>query len=171
MKVLPFDLGLNVGWAALERGERPRAGSRRLAGNSGKLGMVIADFHQFAGAVIDAEKPDVIGYASKFVGRMASPASIGPLFGLIAHLEWLAHVRGIRCVEVDEGRARKAFLGAVPGGRKNIKSACMAACRNRNWPAQDDHVADALVVGDFILAILEPENAHAGDPLFATAHS
>lgn len=171
MRVLAFDLGLNAGFASLARGARPLAGSVRLDGSAEKLGAVAISFEQFASEIIAEQKPDVIGYAAPFVGAIAmkNPNSIKPLFGLMMALEAMADRRRIRCVMVTESDARKAFLGKVPAKSKAIKEAVIAGCRSRNWPAATDHAADALVVADFILSILEPETAHAGDPLFATA--
>ncbi len=186
MRVLAFDCGLTCGFAALGDGRDPFAGSRRLKGDSSHMGVVGRAFDGLVREIILQEKPGVIAFASPFVGQIfikekiingrrikpgrfqpVGPEAIRPLMGLTTVIEMIADELGIRCVEDDEQKMRRAFLTGVPRKSKDIKEAVVRACELRRWPAPDHHAADALCVASYVLSIVEPKSAHKTSPLFA----
>lgn len=161
-----FDLGLNVGWAALESGKRPIAGSFRIQRRAQDLGGIAVDFEQRAAELFAEHRPDVVGRAARFINKFSNPVAIGPYFGLSMKLDEMAVRRRLPHYEVAEQDARKAFLDRVPRGSIAQKRAVIAACYQRGWWAADDHGCDAQCVGVHILGILEPERSHEATPLF-----
>jgi len=186
-RVLTFDAGLHLGFGAIGGGKPPVAGSRLLRGGPRNMGVTMRHADQVIRDVILQEKPDVIGFATPFVGQVRipifkggkptglfktqpiDPNSIRPLYGVLAKVEEIADELHIRCVEVSEGECRNAFLNKVPRKSKDIKAAIMAGVRQRGWPCPDDHGADSLCVASHILDISQPTTSHETTPLFSTA--
>lgn len=166
MRILAFDVGLTVGFALLESGKRPIAGSFRIRRQAGDLGGIAMDFEQTASELFAKFKPDAVGRAMWFFGRFSNPISLGPVCGLSMKVDEMAAKRRLPHYTIDEPDARKAFLGHVPRRSKAIKAAIIAECHSRGWWAADDHGCDAQCVGVHILSILEPERSHEATPLF-----
>lgn len=166
LRVLAIDAGLTAGWGAVGAGRPPQSGSYRFEGGSRAMGKVGRAFDHFVRQLILREKPAVLAFAAPFVGRFASPDSIRPLMSMCTLLEMIGDELRLKCVEIDEPAARRAFLTKVPRCSKEIKIAVMEACFVRGWPAKDNHSADALVVASWALELLSPKEAHATTPLF-----
>lgn len=166
MRVMGFDLGLNCGYAMLQPGERPVAGSFRINRSARDLGHIKIDFEQCAEHLIGRFNPDVIVRATRFINPKSNPIAIGPYFGLSMVLDAMAVSRHIEPVEIDEQGARKTFLGGIPRGSKAIKDRVIAECAARGWPSKDSHTCDAIVVALKILAQRDRKSALAMTPLF-----
>jgi len=171
-RVLAFDAGMNFGFGALG-GDKPiSSGSRRLRGDARHLGIAGRHCDEVVRQLILAERPDVIAFASPFVGsrggRPVQPDSIRPLMGFLMLVECICEELRIRCIELDEPECRRAFLTKVPRKSKDIKAAIISACRQRGWPSVDDHSCDALCVASRALEIVEPGASHETTPLFTT---
>ncbi len=169
MKVIAFDLGLNVGWALLEDGKRPLAGSFTIPHGAHNLGGIAIYFEQRVSVLLGEHRPDVVARAARFTNRYSNAVAIGPYFGLSMVLDAMAQKRLMRDVEVAESAARKSFLGKIPRKSKAIKKSVIAGCIERGWPAKDDHCCDAQVIAAHVLAILSPKSAHETTPLFQNA--
>lgn len=146
------------------------------------MGVAGRHFDEILRGLILQERPGVIAFASPFVGminktgpkgvigRMAvQPDSIRPLMSFLTIIEMVCDELRIRCVEVDEPQARRAFMTAVPRKTKDIKLAVQRACFLRGWPCATDHAGDALCVAAFVLECVVPDSAHETTPLFSTA--
>jgi hypothetical protein len=179
-RVLALDAGMTMGFGALGGGSPPSSGSRRLRGDARHLGIAGRHCDEVVRQLILAERPDVIAFASPFVGQMwdakrkrfipIQPDSIRPLMSFLTIVEMICDELRIRCVEVSENECRSAFLeGKVPCGTEAIKAAVIRACHQRGWPATDDHAADSLCVASRALEIVEPSTSHETTPLFTVA--
>lgn len=185
MRVLAIDPGLTLGFAALGDGRPPCSGSRALRGNSRRLGVSGRHCDEILRQLILQERPKVIVFATPFVGQRrgkpvriqgklywpdaapVQPDSIRPLMSFMTIVEMVCDELKIRCVELDESEARRAFLGKVPKKSADIKEAVMAGCRSRGWPCTDDHAGDALCVASRALEILAPDASHEVTQLFS----
>lgn len=192
-RVLAFDAGMNLGWGALGGGVAA-SGCRRLRGGPRQMGATAADCASAVRRLLEEQDPQVVCFASPFVGATKGkpktfikgkpvwgsgfaavpPDKIRPLFGCLTVIEmvveeWnIAHPAGkIRCVEVPEPEARRAFLTAVPRKSKDIKIAVLRACRLRGWMVATDHAADALCVASYVLEWVDRDRSHLTTPLFA----
>lgn len=166
IRLLAFDLGLNVGFALLAAGQRPQAGSFRINRRATDLGGIKVDFDERAEELFARFKPNAVARASRFVNRYSNPTAIGPYFGLSMVLDGMATVRGMKHYEVAESDARKAFCGHVPRGSKAQKRAVMTGCHQRGWWCADDHGCDAQCIGAHVLSFLVADLAHETTPLF-----
>lgn len=171
MRVLALDPGLTFGFGAVGGALPVSSGSHRLDGNARELGLAGVHFEKLIAGIITQETPDLLAYAAPFVGsnkgRPVMPDQIRPLMSFITIFEMIGAKRGIRCVEVDEPEARRAFLTAVPRKSKAIKLAVQRACFARGWPCRDSHAGDALCVAAWALECEAPEKSHETTPLFA----
>lgn len=123
------------------------------------------------------ERPGVVGFAIPFVGQRfdkksrrfipIQPDAIRPLMSFMTIVEMVCDELKIRCVEVSEQEARRAFLVHVPTGSKPQKIAVQRGCRERLWPFGNEHAADALCVAARVLELIEPNAAHEATPLFS----
>jgi len=179
-RILAFDGGMNLGFGALGGGRAPVAGSFRLRGGPHSMGPLMRDADHRIRQMILQEKPAVIGFATLFVGmtrwfdkkkqrwiyQPIPPANISPLFGTIFKVEEIADELKIRCVEDDEGRAREAFMGAIPRGTKAIKAGTADGCYARGWPSDDEHGCDALCMASWFAEKLAKDVSHEQTPLF-----
>lgn len=184
MRVLAIDAGFNCGYGALGGGKVPTSGSRRIRGDARHLGTAGRHFDETVRQLILQERPQVIAFATPFVGQIHAkptfvngekiwgksvpiqPDSIRPLMGFLTVLEMICDELKIRCIELSESEARRAFMTAVPRKSKDIKIAVMRACRQRGWPAMDNHAADALCVAARALELVDPSSSHELTPLF-----
>lgn len=178
MRVLAIDAGMSMGFAALGGGKLPVSGSRSLRGGPREMGKAGRHCDEILRQLILQERPQVIAFAAPFVGminrkgangpmRMAvQPDSIRPLMSFLTIIEMVCDELKIRCVELDEPEARRAFLTAVPRKSKDIKIAVQRACFARGWPCMNDHAGDALCVAAFALEVLDPDHSHEMTPLF-----
>lgn len=182
-RVLAIDAGLTFGYGAVGGGP-VRSGSHRLRGGTGELGITGRHFDELFRQLLLRERPTVVCFASPFIGtigpkpifkdgqriwtpgRGIDPRALRPLMGMIFLVDMICEELRIRCVEVDEPDARRAFLTKVPRKSKDIKAAVMRACDLRGWPNTDNHAADALCVASFVLEKVEPGSAHKLTPLF-----
>lgn len=178
MRVLAIDAGMTMGFAALGDGRDPVSGSRSLRGGPRQMGIAGRHCDEILRQLILAEKPGAIAFAAPFVGMKTSnkgvrfaiqPDSIRPLMSFLTIIEMVCDELKIRCVEVDEPEARRAFMTAVPRKSADIKKAVMRACFLRGWPCSTDHAGDALCVASWAHELLNPEISHETTPLFATA--
>jgi hypothetical protein len=144
---------------------RPLSGSRPIKPKD--HGEAFQYFALWLSELVDKHKPDALGRASCFVPRGLNVTHLPLLYGFVAEFERVGFMAGLKRYECDERTARKAVIGRCPKGREAIKAAALAACRMRDWPAADDHAADALVIGSFLLSELEPKSAYAHHPLFS----
>lgn len=170
-RVLSLDPGMTIGYAVIGGGLPVLSGSRQLNGGAREMGITGRHAERLVREWLLEHRPTNIAFASPFVGqrggRPISPDSIRPLMGLLTVFEMIADELRIPCAEYDEPQARRAFMDGVPRKSKDIKTAVIAACRARGWPARDDHAADALCIGSWALECLEPETAFETTPLFA----
>jgi hypothetical protein len=169
LRVLAFDLGLNVGWALIEAGQRPVVGGFKIPYRAYQLGEIAIFFEARAAEIIGKKSPKVIARATRFINEKSNPLAIGPYYGLSMVLDAMAVRRRLRDVEIEESDARKAFLSTTPRKSKDIKAAVKRECEAREWPADDEHACDAIVVGLHVLNILEPGRGHETTPLFHSA--
>ena len=195
-RVLAFDAGMNLGFGALGGGQTPVSGCRRLPGGPRDMGTTGLECAKHTRALIALLKPDVVGCASPFIGKTRGkpktfikgkpvwgsgdapipPDNIRPLLGCLTVIEMVvkeinearAPEDQIRCIEIDEQTARRAFLTTVPRGSKAQKKAVERGCRQRGWPCSTDHAADALCVASYILECVDRPESHRTTPLFAT---
>jgi hypothetical protein len=148
------------------------------------MGVAGRHFDQVVRELILQERPQVIAFASPFVGQRGgqsmkiagrwqrvgaaptSPDSIRPLMSFTTLVEMIADELHIKCTEWDEATARRAFLTAVPRKSKAIKAAVMAACRQRGWPCCDNHAGDALCIASYAFERLNRSQSHELTPLF-----
>jgi hypothetical protein len=172
MRILAIDPGMNLGFAAVgDDGLKPISGSRRLKGGPREMGLASRHFDQVFRELLFQIKPDQVAFATPFVGMVIrkpvvvagkkiwkpvrqaiAPDNIRPLFGILTVLEMICAELKIPVSEWEEGQARRAFLwGKVPKQSKDIKAAVIRACRQRGWPATDDHAADALCIAAWAL--------------------
>lgn len=192
MRSLAFDLGMTTAWGAVGDNRPPASGSMRLPGGPRDMGRTGRAFDEYARRVILDQRPDLIGFATPFIGRGKRnpviqngrplyiggrpvffdiepivPDAIRPLMGLMTTLEIIANELQIACAEADESDARKAFMGSVPRKSKDIKEAARLACRQRGWPAHDHHCADALVMAAHIYTCRAKDGGIGLTPLFS----
>lgn len=171
-KVLAIDAGWQCGYAALGGG-KVTSGSRSISGTPRTMGKAGRHFDEVFRQLLLAERPQVVAFAVPFVGsrggRPVPPDSIRPLMSFLTIIEMVCDELRIRCVELDEGRCRKAFLTAVPKKSAAIKKAIMRGCRQRGWPFKDSHSADALCVASYALECVDRDTAHKTTPLFVEA--
>lgn len=181
IRVLSFDAGFTMGFGALGGGREAVSGSRRLRGDARRLGVAGRHCDEVVRQLILQERPGVVSFATPFVGQIWSPNkggkggrfvpiqpdSIRPLMSFLTIIEMVCDELRIRCVEVDEPAARRAFLTAVPRKSAQIKKAIKRECRERDWPFIDEHAADGLCVASYTLEIVEPGSAHLTTPLFS----
>lgn len=169
-RVLAIDAGMTCGFGAVGGGRGPVSGSQKLQGGARDLGVAGVHFEDWLGSLILQESPDLLAFAAPFVGQLrgrpVSPDAIRPLMSFLTLFEMAGIKRGIRCVEVDEPEARRAFLTAVPRKSKAIKIAVQRACFSRGWPCRDSHAGDALCVAAFALEVEHPDESHKMTPLF-----
>lgn len=170
MKVLAIDAGFRLGYGVLG-GDTVLSGSHALPGSSKNLGLALYAMQQRLEHFVDVHKPDIIVIARPFISRKATPESLRPLFSMYGMVEYVAHARSMRCGEVAENTARKEFLGTdnLPSDSKRIKKAVIQACKDRGWPATDDHAADSLCVAAYALSRLQPAQSHETAPLFESS--
>jgi Holliday junction resolvasome RuvABC endonuclease subunit len=121
--------------------------------------------------LLEEHRPDVVAVSMPFIGRFITPVQLIPVMAFPCRIQELADEAGIRFMRIHEPDARRAFLGAgqTPRKSKDIKRAIMEACRLRDWPATDNHAADALCVADFVLNQIDPSRSHERTPLFLSA--
>jgi hypothetical protein len=182
-RLLVPDFGYNLGWAFFQPGEQPASGTEKLRGSYDDFGELMIHYDFVLSTLMAKYKPTVVGYAEIFIAQKMKrwvkkngqwvqidvtirPESIAPLFAMEAKTNELSKKRRLDCVKVNEQEARGAFLHKIPHGTKLIKEAVFAGATNRGWAPSTHHAADALCVGDFILAKLDPSTAHTREPLF-----
>lgn len=177
MRVLAIDAGMTMGFAALGGGKPAISGSRSLRGGPRQMGIAGRHCDEILRTLILQERPKVICFAAPFVGQIrdfkgrpvpVQPDSIRPLMSFVTIVEMVCDELKIRCVEIDEPEARRAFLTNVPRKSKDIKMAVQRACFLRGWPCKDDHAGDALCVASWALELLDPDASHETTPLFTT---
>lgn len=174
IRVVAFDAGLNLGYAALGGDVAVASGSYRLGGGARDMGTTMRNADRRIREVIGRERPGLIAFAAPFVGQVRvkgklqpiNPDNIRPLFGVLAKIEEVGAELRIACIELDEPECRRAFMTGVPRKSKDIKAAVIKACRQRGWPCTDEHAADALCVGAWALELRVPKSSHQTTPLF-----
>lgn len=184
LRIVAFDLGVNVGWGAVGGDRKVAAGSATMRGGPGEYGKRGANFDLFARETIKKQKPDVIAFASPFVASVSvpnfqkgiqvgwkqqpvAPQNIRTLFGMTFALDTLCEQLGLRCTEWDEQKARAWFLAnSVPKGSQAQKAAVEQGCKDRGWafPA-GQHSTDALCIAAYAHARLTGDD-HLSRPLF-----
>lgn len=178
MRVLAIDAGFTIGFGALGGGRLATSGSRRVRGTARQMGVAGRHCDEIVRQLILQERPGVVAFAAPFVGQIYDPKrkrfipiqpdSIRPLMSFLTVIEMVCDELKIRCIELDEPAARRAFMTAVPRKSKQIKLAVQKACRQRGWPFPDEHAADALCIASHALELVEPESAHLTTPLFSS---
>lgn len=176
MLVLSFDLGRHLGFALLGPGV-VRSGSREILKTWQPFGAAIIILENRLQALIDQHKPDVLGTARPFVrrGRLGSmvdtPQNLVPMFGAFTILHRVAEINMLPLEIIQESDARSAMLGKgnMPRGSDALKKAIIQSCRDRGWPACNDHAGDALCIAAAVMEKIRPGYAHETTPLFATA--
>lgn len=182
MRVVAFDPGFNIGFAALGGGKPAASGSHLLRGGPRQMGVAGRHCDQIVREIILRERPDVVAFASPHVAMVnmktpkgmvrkpINPDSIRGLMGFMTVIEIVCCELRLRCIEISESDARQALLGKVPRRTKEIKLAIMAACKQRGWPVSTNHAADALCIAARALEILgESGRAHEVTPIFSAA--
>jgi hypothetical protein len=172
MRVLAIDAGMTLGYAAVGDQRPVISGSRRLRGGPRRMGETAQHCQDVLQMLLDQEAPDLVAFASPFVGRTFGgapipPDNIRPLFGCLTVIEMTCRQMGIACCEIEEGSARRVLLGSIPRGTKNIKAAIIRACKQRGWPCTDDHAGDALCVASFVWECKHRDQAYRTTPLFS----
>ena len=168
-RVLAVDLGLNLGYGFFAPNERPMSGSIRLQGSAADFGELTVNVEAALAGLFARFKPDVVGYAEMFIKFKDTVENVGPMFACMLKLEELARRRRLLCVFVNEREARGAMMPKIPKGKDAVKLEARRQCRARGWPVADEHAADALVVANFILELVEPSSAAERTPLFSNA--
>lgn len=185
MRVLAFDSGMFFGWAAAGAGRKITSGSVRLRGSPLEMGTTGNHCKEIVLAKISDEQPDLIAFATPFIGMVRpkafiarggkliqpsfqaiAPDNIRPLFGCLTVIEMTADDMGIRCQEFEESEARVALLGKgnTPRKSKDIKAAVMSACAR--WNPRDNHAADAICIAIHAWEHNNKTEAHRTTPLF-----
>lgn len=165
MRVLAFDLGLNIGYALLHPGQsRPEVGHFRIQHRALDLGLVALAFNERAVPIMKEMAPDYVVRATRFISRTSTPVAIGPYYGLSMWLDAICERWKWRHGEISESDARKAFLGKLP--RKGVKDAVRLEFESRGWGYDNEHIRDAIVVGLHTLEILQPRSTLTKTPLF-----
>ncbi len=169
--VLGIDLGKHLGFGLVGRG-KPVSGTFEICQRWAPLGPNLLKLEERLHGLIVQHKPDILATAIQFVNlRQATTLNLVPIFGGFAVLNMLAAATGLPLEFTYEGSARGAFIGAgmVPKGSAKIKEAVIRACRDRGWPATDEHAADALCVASWALGKAVPGRAYETTPLFQAA--
>jgi hypothetical protein len=176
---------MNLGWGAVGGGRKIAAGSVRLRGGPLDMGATGEHCREIVLCKITDEQPDLIAFATPFIGMVRpkafiarggklfqpsfqaiAPDNIRPLFGCLTVIEMTARDMAIRCQEFEEGEARRAFMGNVPRKSKDIKAAVLRACTQRHWHAPDHHAADALCIATHAWEHHNQDQSHRTTPMF-----
>lgn len=182
---MPIDVGMTCGFGVLGEGfSKPVSGTFKLRGGSREMGITGRHFDQTLRELNCKYRPTVMCFASPFVGQIfgkptfingqkvwgkaapVRPDVLRPMMGMMTIIEMICQELRLRCIEVEEPDARRAFMGGVPRKSKDIKAAVQRACDLRHWDYDSPHAADALCVGSFVLEQLNPGAAHRMTPLF-----
>lgn len=169
MKVMGVDPGLRAGWSSFAPRRAPLSGSNAIAKDASNLGALIFDYGVWLSGLIQAHEPDVLAIAKPFISRKATPDALLPLFALIGKSFEVAHTLHVRPHPVYEPAARRALCGNLPRDSAEIKKAVVRACRSLHWRVTDHHAADALCVGAYARAQINPRLALQVTPLFRKA--
>lgn len=177
-RVLAFDLGKRLGFGLLG-GASVLSGSHDIVPRWSPLGASLLKLEDRLADLITAHQPQAIACATPFVRLDRDeddPArkyndttqNLVPMFACYGALHMVAAAMGVLLKAVNEQDAREKFLGAgnVPSGSFKLKTAVQQECRNRGWPATDDHAADALCVASAAVELLDPELSYEVTPLF-----
>jgi hypothetical protein len=192
LRVATFDGGMNLGMAALGGGQDPISRCRHAQVHADVArafiieqdAAVVGFATPFVGQTRGKPKQFIKGKPVWGSGNAPIPPdNIRPLFGCLTVIEMVVEDLNeerrqagdnrppIRCVEVDEPEARRAFLTAVPRKSKDIKIAIQRACTLRRWPWSTEHGADALCIASWVLEWSERDNSHSTTPLFQPPES
>ena len=169
-------MGKRTGFGLLG-GDEVLSGSLEVTDNWTPLGSKMRRLGGKLRTLITDMRPDLIGVARPFVRPFAFKAgkrvvkdttqNLVPMYGAFTVLHMLADDMGIPIEVLEEGEARRVFLGKfLPGKSDAIKRAIIQACRDRGWPCTDDHAGDALCVSAALVERHSPSAKHETTPLF-----
>ena len=161
MRVLAFDLSSHVGWALFDGRRLVRSDTWNTPPEMvGRFGRRFTAAYVFAREIITTQKPDLIAFEAPIQPRAGTrdlknthPLNLRFLQGLATIFEMVAHIEGVRCVEVANGTAKKRLTGS---GRAKKPDMVVAAIK-QGFIVANDHEADACAVA---LAALD----HVGVP-------
>jgi hypothetical protein len=158
-RILSIDAGMTVGYAAVGNHQSIVSGSRTIRGSAVNIGPAGRHFDEVMRHLILDHRPDLIVYASPFVGsragRPVQPNSIRPLMSFLTLIDMIGDELKIKTAEIDEPAARRAFLDKVPRKSEEIKQAILNQCSMLGLPCPDHHAGDAICVGLYALFLLE----------------
>lgn len=158
-KVLGIDMSTFVGYAFFEAsGAVPRLGTFKLSKSFSPedYGSRFREFHDWLCDMITTFEPDVLAMEGPFLPRGSSSFSstehtLRTLIGLASVAELVAHIREVRCFEINVSTAKLFFTG---NGRAEKKEMLAEAWR-RGWQCADDHQSDACAVACVVYGHLE----------------
>ena len=179
MILMGLDTATRTGAAWGPIGGRPEWEAFTAKGAS--LGEKLSRFRAWLGAKIDAVKPALIIYESRYLpvarqprivragtAAAAAPSGVPPinidvlklLLGLDGVVEEMAFDRGIELREATSAEFIRYFTGTSRhGGRQQKKAATIAACARMGWVTASDDVADSLALWAYAEFIMAPEVA------------
>ena len=174
VRVLSLDIGKQLGFGLLDSASSEvKSGSLEILQTWQPYGASGLIFEGRVGALIDKFKPTHLAVARPFVryarGKMIdTPDNLVPMFGAFFLLHRLAATRKMPLLVEQESDARSHLVGKnmMMAKSEAIKKAVIQACRDRGWPARDDHAGDALCIAAAALERLQPRRAHQTTPLF-----
>ena len=162
--ILALDIATNLGWALGRPGERPAAGSLRVAPQGATEEEIGAGAARWLLDMLTVSPVDALYFEApldpRHMGKRTNFSTATVLIGLAFMLSTLAHMRGVaRIRKVQVRDARKHFLGAHLRGEDG-KAAVLRRCLDLGWAGSgnarfDDNAADALAVWSFACADIE----------------
>lgn len=157
MKILAFDPGTTVGWAAGDTAGSPSFGSKKLPAPA-DLGYHLKVFDGFLQQSIENVRPDAIAFEAVYIDARRAKA-VYSLVAMAGHIRWAACVHGIRCYWYSNGELKEFFVGKAGfGKRKDSVYPMIPAAAKRGWRTWSDHEADALAAFALAAYRLDHEN-------------
>lgn len=143
MDILALDLGKNLG-VATNRAGIWKAGTIRLDGETrGTRAVSLVDYLDDA-TFLQAEGL-LVAYERPFTRGLDATRS---LWGMAGMVEWWAAENGLPCVDIVPSQVKKWATGKGTAKKPDM----MAAAARLGFPNVDEHAADALLLGLFVVA-------------------
>lgn len=146
-RLLALDLSTNVGFALLERGNRPAFGTLVLP--PGSPGARFRRLREWLSEMLSVHEFDGLAFEEPILPRHSGDLAttmetLTLLWGLTAVVQLFASERGLPVRGVPVKTAKKTLTGSANASKDEM---VVAAMKRMNWPVANDHEADAGAVG------------------------
>lgn len=159
MRLLYFDTATSTGWAFGPTGGEPVWGSFELPRTNDDIFTFLKVFKRHVEKLVDAHKPDEIGFESPILSSKDNPLKLRKLYGLTIKVEEVAGERELPCQEAPVNEVKAHMLGRnYPRDSERSKLLIRVECRKSGWDIKNSDEADALAGWDYLQTLRDPNH-------------